>query len=172
MIGIYVDIHKEVIMAIGNPPRVQGDPRSRNTSQAYDVTFGGRDPGSSAVGAGRRLPATYQANFQITVDCADTEPQLFMLPPGVYCNKYVVAEGGGGSPVANVDVADPSDIPGTATQIILAGDLSSPSAADVALTNNVDVEMEDQVVQVTVTTPGTGYATVLLKCDIVQTAWS
>jgi len=96
-----------------------------------------------------------------------------MLPPGVYCNKFVVVEGGGGSPVCTVDVADPSDIAGTATEIIgiATGLLGSPSAADVALDNNIDVKMEDQVIQVTVTTPGTGYATMLLKCDVVQTGW-
>lgn len=159
-------------MTQSNPPRVAADQRQRYTHQAYDVTYGGRPMESGGVaGYGRRLSATYQANFQVTVDCADTNPQYFMLPPGVYCNKYVVAEGGGGAPVANVNVADPSDIAGTTTQIITAGDLSSPSAADVALTANVDVEMGDQIVEVTVTTPGTGYATMILKCDIVQTAW-
>ena len=159
-------------MAVANPPRVAADARARKTTQAYDVSYGGRSMEDGGVaGYGRRLSATYQSNFQVTVDCADTTPQLFMLPPGVYCNKYVVVEGGGGAPVANVDVAEPSDIPGTATQIILAGDLSTASAADVPLASNIDVEMEDQVIQVTVTTPGTGYATMLLKCDVVQTGW-
>lgn len=159
-------------MATSNPPRVDSDTRKRYTHQAYDVTYGGANLEAGGVaGYGRRASATYQANFQFTIDAADTEPQLFMLPSFIYSNKLVVVEGGGGAPVCNIDVADPSDIAGTATQIALDLDLSSPSAADVALTSNVDVENYDQVIQITVTTPGTGYATVLLKSEIVQTAW-
>jgi hypothetical protein len=153
-------------------PRVNADQRSRYTHQASDVTYGGRPMESGGVaGYGMRASATYQANFQVTIDCASTDKQYFMLPPFIYCNKYIVAEGGGGSPVADVAIADPSDIAGTLTQIIAAGDLSSPSAADTALASNIDVEAYDQIVEVEVTTAGTGYATLILKCDIVQTSW-
>ena len=153
-------------------PRVDADQRSRYTHQAYDVTYGGRPMESGGVaGYGARLSATYQANFQVTIPVDEVASHLFMLPPGVYCNKYVVVEGGGGAPQADLAVADPADIPGTATQIAAAVPLGATMAADAALTNNIDVEMMDQVLQVDVTIAGTGYATLLLKCDIVQTAW-
>ena len=143
-------------MAVSNTPRVDADTRKRYTHQAYDVTYGGANMEAGGVsGYGRRASATYQANFQVTIDATDTDPQYLMLPSFVYCNKLVVVEGGGGSPVCDIAVADPADIAGTATQIAWALDISSASAADVALTANVDVEAYDQVLEIVATTPGT-----------------
>lgn len=152
-------------------PRVDLDSRTRYQHQAYDITFGGRPLEGGAAGYGRRLSATYQANFQVTIDVSDTEDQYFTLPPFVYCNKYVVVEGSQGAPTANIAVADPSDIAGTATTIAAAAPLGSTMGADTPLDSNIDVEPFDQIIRVQVSAPDEGYATLLLKCDIVQTGW-
>lgn len=157
-------------MATSNPPRVATDGRSRYTHQAYDVTYGGKSIESGPAGYGKRLSATYQANFQLTIDLADTAPQVFSLPPYVYCNKLVVAEAGAGvGAVATIATAAP-DGSGSENKIVGLA-MSAVSASDVALTNNVDVVDTDQLVTVTMTVAGTGTATILLKCDIIQTAW-
>lgn len=158
-------------MTAGNPPRNDADTRRRYTHQAYDVTYGGANMESGAAGYGRRLSATYQANFQVTIDCADTTEQVFTLPPFVYANKFVVVEGGDGSPVANVVYAKDASDPSSTVAIASAVDLSAASAADAALDNQISVEPTDGLIKVTVTTPGTGYATLLIKADIVQTSW-
>lgn len=160
-------------MAVPYPPRIDSDPRTRKTTTAYPVYYGGMSAESGAAGYGRRMAATPRSDYQVTIDCADTEPQTFTIPPFVYSNKYVVVEGGGGAPVANVAVADPADIDGTASTLVTGLDLSSTMAAEVPYDGGItiDVEPKDQIIQVTVTTPGTGYATLMLETITVQTGW-
>ena len=156
-------------MSTSNPVLVPSDTRTRYTHQAYDVTYGGKSIESGPAGMGRRLSATYQANFQLSIDCSDTEPQVFTLPPYVYCNKLVVADGAGGGAAATISVAQPDG--SLSEDIATALSLATASAADVPLDSNINAENNDQLVTVTVTTPGTGIANVLLKCDILQSAW-
>ena len=158
-------------MAVGNPPRITGDARSRYTHQAYDVTFGGKSKETGRDGSFSRLSATYQANFQITVDVADTGSKTFILPSYVYSNSYLVVEGSGGAPVTTMLI---ENIDGTGSKVLAAAlDLSATSSVDTAYdaAATIDAQAMDQRVILNITGTGTGYATVLLKCDIVQTAW-
>jgi hypothetical protein len=95
----------------------------------------------------------------------------FILPSYCYSNSYLVVEGSGGSPVANLTV---ENVDGTGAKTLVAVlDLSATSAVDTAYdaAETIDAQLEEQRLVLTIGTAGTGYATVLIKCDIVATAW-
>jgi hypothetical protein len=151
--------------------RVGSDSRSRYETQAYNVTYGGKSKETGADGYDSRLSATYQANFQISVPVDEIATFTFILPSYCYSNSFLVVEGSGGSPVANLHV---EDIDGTGDKTLVAVlDLAAPTAVDTAYdaAATIDAQGTDQRITLDITTAGTGYATVLLKCDLIQTAW-
>jgi len=154
-----------------NAIRIPTDGRTRYEHQAYDVTYAGKSKETGALGYDSRLSATYEANFQITVDVSATGTHVFVLPSWVYSNGYLIVEGGGGSPVAQLEVSDLDG--GNAVTLAADIDMGSVTATKAAYDAGVviDVEEVDQVITIDVTTAGTGYATIVIQATIVQTAW-
>lgn len=152
--------------------RIASDGRKRYTHQAYDVTYGGVSPETGADGYNSRLSATNKVNFQITVPADEAATYTFILPPYVYSNAYAVVEAAAsGSPVATVTV---ENIDGTGTKTLIDGaSIAAVSTVEQAYETGITIgaQATDQRVSVTVAAPGTGWATIMLRCDIVQTSW-
>lgn len=150
---------------------VRKDGRSRHASQAYDVTYAGKSPETGQDGYGSRLSATYDANFQLTIPVDKVGQFTYILPPFIFATHYVVAEGAGGAPAANLRIENLDGSDGAALAAALA--LASPSAAPIPFDGGkkISVEPYDQRLVINVTAPGTGFATLLVKAAIIQTGW-